>query len=62
MVGQIGKILGCKVVGITGSDEKVELLKSKFEFDEVINYKTTHDLKKAIKKIALKVWISISIV
>lgn len=50
VVGQIGKILGCKLVGITGSDEKVELLKSKFEFDEFINYKTTHDLKKAIKK------------
>ena len=29
-VGQIGKILGCKVVGIAGSDEKVALLKSKF--------------------------------
>ena len=49
IVGQIGKLLGCKVVGITGSDEKVALLTSKFQFDHAINYKTTPDLKKAIK-------------
>ena len=49
IVGQIGKLFGCKVVGITGSDEKVALLKSKFQFDYAINYKTTLDLKEAIK-------------
>jgi len=49
VVGQIGKIMGCRVVGIAGSDEKVALLKSKFGFDEGINYKTTTDLKGAIK-------------
>jgi NADPH:quinone reductase len=49
IVGQIGKLLGCKVLGITGSDEKVVLLTSKFRFDEAINYKTTTDLKTAIK-------------
>jgi NADPH:quinone reductase len=49
VVGQIGKIMGCRVVGIAGSDEKVALLKSKFGFDEGINYKTTIDLKGAIK-------------
>jgi NADPH:quinone reductase len=50
VVGQIGKILGCHVVGITGSDEKVDLLKSKFKFDAAINYKTTKNLDEAIKK------------
>lgn len=50
IVGQVGKLLGCKVVGITGSDEKVELLKLKFGFTNAINYKTTPDLKEAIKK------------
>jgi len=50
IVGQIGKILGCKVVGITGSDEKVELLKTKFNFDDAINYKTTKDMNAAIQK------------
>lgn len=49
VVGQIGKILGCRVVGIAGTDEKVEMLKSKFHFDEAINYKTTTDLKAAVK-------------
>src|ERR1035437_4574528 len=44
VVGQIGKILGCSVVGITGTDDKAELLKSKFKFDNAINYKTTPDL------------------
>ncbi len=49
VVGQIGKILGCTVVGITGSDEKAELLKSKFKFDSAINYKTVPDLNMAIR-------------
>lgn len=49
VVGQVGKLLGCSVVGITGSDEKVAMLKSKFKFDDAINYKTIPDLKEAIK-------------
>ncbi|RKR84733.1 hypothetical protein BDD43_4984 [Mucilaginibacter gracilis] len=48
IVGQVGKLLGCRVVGITGSDEKVQLLKSKFHFDEAINYKNTVDLTRSI--------------
>ena len=48
VVGQIAKIQGCHVIGITGSDEKTKLLKTKFGFDETINYKTTKDMKKAI--------------
>jgi hypothetical protein len=49
VVGQIGKLLGCRVVGITRSDEKAALLASKFKFDEAINYNTTKDLKADIK-------------
>jgi NADPH-dependent curcumin reductase CurA len=51
VVGQIGKILGCRVIGITGTDEKVNLLKSTASFDDAINYKTTPDLKASVKKI-----------
>ncbi len=47
-VGQIGKIKGCHVVGIAGTDEKLKLMKEKFGFDKGINYKTTDDMKKAI--------------
>lgn len=49
VVGQIAKIKGCRVVGIAGSDDKVKLLKEKFGFDEVINYKT-EDVFAAIQK------------
>jgi len=49
LVGQVGKLFGCQVVGITGSDEKAALLKSTFKFDHAINYKTTPDLKEAVK-------------
>lgn len=49
VAGQIGKIMGCRVVGIAGSDDKVELLKEKFHFDEAINYKNTVDMNRAIK-------------
>lgn len=48
VAGQIGKIHGCRVVGIAGSDEKVELLQSKFGFDDGINYKKTDDMAGAI--------------
>ncbi|CAM4397340.1 NADP-dependent oxidoreductase [Zobellia nedashkovskayae] len=52
VVGQIGKILGLRVIGIAGSDEKVDMLKSKFDFDEGINYNTTEDMTAAIAKAA----------
>jgi hypothetical protein len=48
IVGQIGKILGCRVIGIAGTDEKVAVLKAKFGFDAAINYNTEKDIKKAI--------------
>jgi len=50
IVGQIGKIKGCKVVGIAGTDEKLERIKNDFGFDDAINYKTTSNISDAIKK------------
>ncbi|MFX3673131.1 MAG: NADP-dependent oxidoreductase [Paenisporosarcina sp.] len=50
IVGQIAKIKGARVVGIAGSDEKVDYLIDKLGFDEAINYKTQDvaiELKKA---------------
>lgn len=54
VVGQIGKILGCRVIGLAGTDEKTEMLKTEFGFDEAINYKTTENIAKAIKEAAPK--------
>lgn len=48
-VGQIGKIKGCRVVGIAGTDEKIGIIQNKFGFDAGINYKTTDDMTAAIK-------------
>ncbi|NP_001313179.1 2-alkenal reductase (NADP(+)-dependent) [Nicotiana tabacum] len=50
LVGQFAKMLGCYVVGSAGSKEKVDLLKSKFGFDEAFNYKEEQDLSAALKR------------
>jgi NADPH-dependent curcumin reductase len=39
LAGQIGRILGCRVVGIAGSDEKCAWLTGELGFDAAINYK-----------------------
>jgi NADPH-dependent curcumin reductase CurA len=40
LVGQLGKIVGCRVVGITGSDEKCRWLTEDLGFDAAVNYKS----------------------
>jgi hypothetical protein len=40
LVGQIGKIKGCRVVGIAGSDEKCRWITDELGFDAAINYKS----------------------
>jgi len=50
VAGQIAKLKDCRVVGIAGSDEKIKMLKDDFHFDEVINYKSTSDINRAIKE------------
>lgn len=41
--GQIAKIKGCRVIGIAGSDDKVEYLTGEFGFDAAFNYKRDSD-------------------
>jgi len=48
IVGQIAKLMGCHVLGIAGTDEKVSMLKSKFGFDAGINYNTVENMTEAI--------------
>ena len=40
IVGQIAKIMGCKVIGTAGSDSKVQYIVDELGFDSGINYKT----------------------
>ncbi len=48
LAGQIGKIKGCRVVGIAGSDDKCHWLTEELGFDAAINYKT-QDVRKELK-------------
>ena len=49
LVGQIGKIKGCRVVGIAGSEEKCRWIKDELGFDAAINYKAEL-VRAALKK------------
>ncbi len=51
-VCQIAKILGCKVIASTGSDEKVEWLKNELGVDHAFNYKKIENLVLYFKEIA----------
>ena len=51
-VGQIAKIYGCKIIGFTSSDEKAEICKNEFGYDEVINYKKVDNLSSSLNQIA----------
>jgi NADPH-dependent curcumin reductase CurA len=47
-VGQLAKAAGCKTVGITGGPAKVELCKTLFAYDHVIDYKSERSLGDAV--------------
>ncbi|MBN2610379.1 MAG: NADP-dependent oxidoreductase [Bacteroidales bacterium] len=49
--GQIAKIKGCKVMGITGSNDKVNFLKQEAGFDDAVNYKEAKNLRKALNQL-----------
>lgn len=51
IVGQLAKIFGCKVVGITGSNEKKKYLINHLKFDNVINYRETKNLKEKLREV-----------
>lgn len=50
VVGQLGKIMGCRVAGSAGSDEKVALLTEEFGYDAAFNYKTSESLLHSVKE------------
>jgi len=49
LVGQIGKIAGCRVVGIAGTNEKCRWLTEELGFDAAINYKE-ENVPEALKR------------
>ncbi|UCE41489.1 MAG: NADP-dependent oxidoreductase [Candidatus Aminicenantes bacterium] len=51
LVCQIAKIKGCRVIGSTGSDEKVAWLQEEAGIDVAFNYKTTDNLLDELKKL-----------
>ncbi|MTI43370.1 hypothetical protein JM93_02137 [Roseibium hamelinense] len=51
LVGQIGKALGLRVIGIAGTDEKCAWLINELGFDAALNYKTD-DLDKGLAEFA----------
>jgi NADPH-dependent curcumin reductase CurA len=51
VVGQIAKILGCRVIGIAGTDAKIRYLVDDLGFDAAFNYKTTADYGAKIKEL-----------
>ncbi|MFW9996255.1 MAG: NADP-dependent oxidoreductase [Candidatus Odinarchaeota archaeon] len=46
LVGQIGKIKGCCVIGIAGTDDKCKWIVEELDFDGAINYKTENVTKR----------------
>lgn len=50
VVGQIAKLKGYRVVGIAGSDDKIDYLTDELGFDEAINHKTTSNINEAVVK------------
>ena len=49
IVGQIAKIMGCRVIGIAGSEEKTDYCSSELNFDFVINYKKENVINKILE-------------
>ena len=50
VVGQLGKIYGCRVIGIAGGPEKCAFVKDVLQLDECVDYKAGNlekDLKNA---------------
>jgi NADPH-dependent curcumin reductase CurA len=51
LVGQLAKIMGCRAVGVAGSDSKVAFLVGELGFDGAFNYKATTDYFGPLEKL-----------
>jgi NADPH-dependent curcumin reductase CurA len=51
LVGQMAKIMGCRAIGIAGTDEKVAYLVNELGLDDAFNYKSTADYRAMLKQL-----------
>jgi NADPH-dependent curcumin reductase CurA len=51
VVGQIGKIMGCRVVGIAGGAKKCAFVTDELGFDACVDYKSGNDLDAALRAV-----------
>jgi NADPH-dependent curcumin reductase len=49
IVGQIGRLMGCRVVGIAGGAKKCAFVKDELGFDACLDYKAEKDLDSALR-------------
>jgi NADPH:quinone reductase len=54
LVGQIAKIMDCRVVGIAGRDDKVDWVTNELGFDAAFNYKTEESYYAKLKQLCPK--------
>ncbi|OIW15712.1 hypothetical protein TanjilG_04247 [Lupinus angustifolius] len=50
IAGQLAKLKGCRVIGSTGSDQKVRVIKEEFGYDDGFNYNKETDFDAALSK------------
>jgi NADPH-dependent curcumin reductase len=50
LVGQLGKIAGCRVVGIAGSEEKCQWITQELGFDAAVNHRSEEPLVDALAR------------
>ncbi len=51
LAGQIAKIMGARVVGLAGTDEKIDWITKELDFDAGINYRAAPDLLAALRDV-----------
>ena len=51
LAGQLAKIRDCRVVGVAGSDEKLDHVTGELGFDSGINYRTTSDVLADLQRL-----------
>jgi NADPH-dependent curcumin reductase CurA len=51
VVGQIAKIKGCRVVGVAGTDDKIDYVTRELGFDAAFNYKTVENYVAKLREV-----------